>query len=95
MENHAFEVHQRDGRVFRIWLNGKIEGFEPNALIVNGMLPYLRMEKHRCWLNGIEYASIQARLRRVLVALGLASRKGGLQENESAKQSPPTVKNTL
>ena len=94
MENHAFEIHQRDGRVYRIWLNGKIEGFEPNSMIINGLIPYLNREKHRCWLRGKEYASIQARLRRVLVAMGLASRKGELLENEASKQSLPTVKNT-
>ena len=94
MEDHPFEVRQRDGRVYRVWLNGRIEGFEPNSLVINGMMPLINRAKHVAWLKGIEYASIPARLRRVLVALGLACRTGERQENDAAKQAQRPVKNT-
>lgn len=31
----AFEVLARDGATFRIWADGRVEGFPPNAVIIN------------------------------------------------------------
>lgn len=39
-DQHApFEVHEPQGRVYRIWLDGRIEGFVPGSIIVNGIAP--------------------------------------------------------
>lgn len=33
--NAAFEVHQRDGKIFRIYASGKTEGFSEGSVIFN------------------------------------------------------------
>lgn len=35
----VFEVHEPAGRVYRIWADGRIEGFAPGATIINGIAP--------------------------------------------------------
>lgn len=42
-ERPVFEVHERDGKTYRIWANGWTEGFAEGAVIVNGVWPLLHM----------------------------------------------------
>jgi len=39
-----FEIHERGGKVYRIWPDGRIEGFPSDAVIVNGIWALW----HRC-----------------------------------------------
>ena len=36
-----FEVRSPSGKVFQIWVNGRISGFEDGSGITNGILPLL------------------------------------------------------
>jgi hypothetical protein len=40
LEQYApFEVHEPSGHVYRVWLDGRVEGFAPGAMVVNGIAP--------------------------------------------------------
>ena len=36
-----FEVHERKGKIYKIFANGDIEGFEVGAVISNGITPLI------------------------------------------------------
>ena len=92
MENAFIEIHQRDGKKYKIWLDGRIEGFPQDSVILNALLPFVRREREIYWLKGKEYSSILARLRRVLTCAGLASRKAASQGNATLAPPQPVVK---
>lgn len=45
MENPVFQVHERSGKTYRIWADGRTEGFEDGAIISNGALAWINLAK--------------------------------------------------
>lgn len=57
--DHIFEVKAGDGRIFRIWADGRVDGFGSDAIVVNRIPTALR----EAWAQGRrdgEEAGIQA-----------------------------------
>lgn len=45
MERPVFEVHERNGKTYRIWADGHTEGFEEGAIIINGASVWVNLAK--------------------------------------------------
>ena len=74
MNNGYFEVQEPNGKVYRIWLNGRTEGFAEGALVFNRMAPAVNREKYISWIKGRKSQSIAGLLfGRALCAMGLHS----------------------
>jgi hypothetical protein len=41
MTEPIFVIYEPSGKKYRIWGNGKIEGFQEGAVIMNGILPMM------------------------------------------------------
>ena len=40
-----FEVHERNGKTYKIFADGNTEGFEDGAVIANGVMPWIDLAK--------------------------------------------------
>jgi hypothetical protein len=43
MREPIFEVHSPDGDVFRIWADGRIDGFPPGSMVLNRAAPRVHL----------------------------------------------------
>ena len=75
MNEFPFEIHERSGNVYRVWSDGRIEGFEEGAVILNGFAPWASRREALAWLKGRESASIVGRLRASLNLLASVFRR--------------------
>lgn len=45
MEKPIIEMHERSGKIYRIWVDGRSEGFEEGAIIYNNALALINLAK--------------------------------------------------
>ena len=92
MNGGYFEVQEPNGKVYRIGLDGRTEGFVEGAIVLNRMAPAVNREKYRSWLMGREDQSIagllQVRLDRLLMVFRKGMRLGSVYKSPA----PPTGK---
>ena len=36
-----FEIHERSGKVYKIYASGEFEGFEKDVIVMNGITPFI------------------------------------------------------
>lgn len=51
MERPVFEVHERNGKRYRIWADGHTDGFGDGAVVCNGILPLFNAATTRTELS--------------------------------------------
>lgn len=61
-------------QIWQVWMDGRIAGFPPGTILLNGAAPYLHKRVAEAWLRGKEHSTLKARLTRVAAAFARALR---------------------